>query len=115
MVIRLYVDEGAMARGLVSRLRARDVDVTTVLDAGMSERSDRGRLEYSAKQGRALYTFNVGDFCNLHREFAALGKDHAGLIVVDRQRYSIGEQIRRLSKLINVKSAEDMRNTLYFL
>jgi hypothetical protein len=34
MVIRLYVDEGAMARGLVSRLRARDVDVTTVLDAG---------------------------------------------------------------------------------
>jgi hypothetical protein len=40
MQIRLYVDEDAMARTLVRGLRARGVDVTTVLDAGMSAQDD---------------------------------------------------------------------------
>ena len=50
MPIRLYVDEDAMARGLVSGLRARGVDVKTVLDEGMSEKDDREQLEYSTQQ-----------------------------------------------------------------
>ncbi len=115
MLIRLYVDEDAMARALVQGLRARGVDVTTVLDAGMSEQDDRAQLEYAAAQGCVLYTFNVGHFCKLHSDYLARGKDHAGIIVVNRQRYSVGEQIRRLLRLINTKSAEDMRNSLYFL
>jgi hypothetical protein len=36
MQIRLYVDEDAMARALVSGLRARGVDVITVLDSRQS-------------------------------------------------------------------------------
>src|SRR5215471_17723034 len=103
MLIRLYVDEDAMARGLVTGLRARGIDVVTVFGAGMSERNNREQLEYSTQQGRVLYTFNVGDFCNLHREFVTQGKEHAGVIVVYRQRYSIGEQIRRLSDLVHAQ------------
>jgi hypothetical protein len=35
MLIRLYVDEDAMARGLVTGLRARSIDVLTVFEAGI--------------------------------------------------------------------------------
>jgi len=115
MQICLYVDEDAMARAVVQGLRARGVDVITALDAGMSEQGDRAQLEYAAEQGRVLYTFNVGHFCQLHSEYLDQGKSHAGIIVVYRQRYSIGEQIRRLLKAINMKSAKEMRNDLYFL
>ena len=115
MQIHLYVDEDAMARALVSGLRARGVDVATVLEEGMSEKDDIDQLEHATQKGRAIYTFNVGHFYQLHTEYVAQSKSHAGIIVVYRQRYSIGEQIRRLSNLINTKSAEEMRDNLYFL
>lgn len=115
MQICLYVDEDAMARAVVNGLRARGVDVKTVLDEGMSEEDDDAQLEYATQLGRVLYTFNVGHFCQLHKEYIAQGKGHAGIIVVYRQRYSIGEQIRRLLNLINTKTAEEMRNSLQFL
>lgn len=115
MQIRLYVDEDAMARAVVQGLRARGIDVITVLDAGMSEQDDRAQLEYAAAQGRVLYTFNVGHFYQLHSEYLTQGKSHAGIILVYRQRYSIGEQIRRLLRVINTKSAEEMKNDIHFL
>jgi hypothetical protein len=74
MLIRLYLDEDAMARSLVSGLRARGINVTTVVDEGMSERSDLEQLEFGTKIGRSIYTFNVGHFCNLHTEFCYDGK-----------------------------------------
>jgi hypothetical protein len=115
MQIRLYVDEDAMARAVVQGLRARGVDVITVLEAGMSEGEDIAQLEYAATQGRVLYTFNVGHFSQIHTAYLNQGKSHAGVIVVYRQHYSIGEQIRRLLKVINTKSAEEMKDNLYFL
>ncbi|MCZ7569437.1 MAG: DUF5615 family PIN-like protein [Ardenticatenaceae bacterium] len=115
MQIRLYVDEDAMARAVVRGLQARGIDVITVLEAGMSEQDDRAQLAYAAAQGRVLYTFNVGHFYQLHSEYLAQGKSHAGIILVYRQRYSIGEQIRRLLKVIARKSAEEMKNQIHFL
>lgn len=115
MHIRLYLDEDAMARSLVLGLRARGVDVTTVIDEGMKERDDREQLEFATQQGRVIFTFNVGHFCKLHQDCLAQGKSHAGIIVVYRQRYSVGEQIRRLLGLITTKTAEEMIDTLSFL
>ncbi len=115
MQIRLYVDEDAMARALVRGLRARGVDVTTVLDANMSEREDMAQLEHATQQDRVLYTCNVGHFCHLHAQYMAPSKDHAGIIVVSRQRYSVGEKIRRLLQHISMKSSEEVGNNLQFL
>ena len=102
-------------RWLLSGLRAREVDLTTVFEAEMLGRSDEDQLEYATQQGRAVYTFNVGHFCQLHTRYITLKKDHAGIIVVSRQRYSVGEQIRRMMNLIQTKSAREMRNDLQFL
>ncbi len=115
MTIRLYVDEDAMDKDLVRALRARGIDVLTALEAGMIERDDSEHLDYATAQGRVLYSFNVGDFYRLHIAYLAEGKSHAGLILARQQRYSVGEQMRRLLKLIATKSAEEMRNQIEFL
>lgn len=96
-----------MAKALVSGLRARGVDVTTVFDEGMSGKTDFEQLEYSSAQSRVLYSFNVGDFCALHREFLGAGRAHAGIVLANRQRYSLGEQIRRLAAIVGAKAAEE--------
>ena len=104
-----------MDRTLVRALRARGVDVTTALGEGMIERSDAEHLEYATAQGQVLYTFNAGDFYRLHTSSLAQGKNHAGIILARQQRYSVGEQMRRLLKLVATKSAEEMRNSVEFL
>ncbi len=115
MPIGLYIDEDAMARAFVSGLRARDVDLKTVFEEGMLGQSDQAQLEYATQQGRVIYSFNVGHFCQLHTQFIAQRKNHAGIIVVYRQRYSIGEQIRRVINLIQTRSTEEMKNNIQFL
>lgn len=115
MQIRFYIDEDAMARALVQGLRARGIDVTTALDEGMGGKDDKTQLEQATRLGRTIYTFNVGHFYQLHAEYLSQGKNHAGIIVVYRQRYSIGDQIRKLAGLIKTTSADEMANTLHFL
>jgi hypothetical protein len=115
MQMILYLDEDAMSRALVQGLRARGVDVLTVLDCGMEGKSDPAQLEFATSLKRTIYTFNVGHFCQLHTEYTTQAKDHAGIIVVNRLRYSVGEQLKRLLNFINLKSAEEMRNNLHFL
>ena len=115
MKIQLYVDEDAMAHRLAQELRMRGIDVTTALEEGMIERDDIEHLEYASSQGRALYSYNIGDYYQLHTEFLAQGKDHAGIVLAQQQRYSIGEQLRRLLRIIAVRSAQDMRNRIEFL
>jgi uncharacterized protein with PIN domain len=113
--IRLYLDEDSMRSALVRALRARGIDVLTALEAGMIERSDEEHLEYATKEGRVLYSFNVRDYFRLHTEYLSQGKSHAGIILARQQRYSIGDQMRRLLRLIAAKSAEEMKNHVEFL
>jgi hypothetical protein len=111
----LFVDEDAQHHGLAPSLRARGVDVVTAYEAGLIGADDDVLLAYASQEGRAAYTFNAGDFCRLHSQYLQQGLEHAGIIVVPRQRYAVGEQLRRLFQLINSKTAEEMRNHLEYL
>jgi hypothetical protein len=72
-------------------------------------------LVYASKQARVFYSFNVGDFYQLHTEWLTQNREHNGIILAQQQRYSIGEQIRRLLQIIAIRSAEEMRNRVEFL
>jgi hypothetical protein len=115
MQINLFVDEDAMARALVTGLRARGIDVLTVGEKARRWLDDNEQLEFATSEGRVLYTFNASDFYRLHTEWVTAGKAHAGIVFAPQQRYGIGEQIRRLLRLMRVRSAEDMSGKVEFL
>lgn len=115
MRIRLYLDEDAMDRELVQALHGRGVDVLTARSAAMIGRPDGEHLEFATSESRAIYSYNVGDFSLLHREFILMGKRHAGIILAPQQRLSVGEQMRRLLRLIATRTDKEMENQIEFL
>lgn len=115
MTIRLYLDEDTVNRALLRALRTRGVDIESVLDANRTGYSDLEQLEYAAAHERVLYSYNVGDFQRLHWQFIESQRPHSGIILVPQQRYSVGEQLRRILSLVSSLSAENMQNRLEFL
>jgi hypothetical protein len=84
-------------------------------DVGLIAQPDGEHLAHAFAEGRVLYSFNVADFMSLHRACLAEGKHHAGIILAQQQRYSVGEQMRRLLRLAGTKSAERMHDSVEFL
>lgn len=113
--IRFYVDEDAAEKAVVDGLRQAGVDVLTVAEAGRGEKTDEEQLDFASSEDRTIYSLNVAHFCRLHAEFLAAGRNHSGIVVIPRQRYSIGEKIRRLLSLVGIVAAEDMKNHLEYL
>ena len=113
--IKLYIDEDAMHSRLVAALRSRGVPVITVLDAGLTEKTDEEQLAFATERECVLYTFNVSDFHRLHRQWISAGREHAGVILAPQQRFSVGEQLRRILRLRAILTASSMRNQAEFL
>jgi hypothetical protein len=113
--VRLYLDEDCMSWELIHALVARGLDVLSAADSGRLGRPDSDHLEYAALHGRVLYSGNIGDFYQLHSEYMTSQRSHAGIILVHRRKYSVGEQTRRLLKITTALSAEEMKDRLEFL
>jgi hypothetical protein len=113
--ICLYFDADAMQRAMVRGLQARGVDAMTAHEADMAGATDEDQLEFARQQGRVLFSFNASDFFRIHTEWLTQGKSHRGIILAPQQQYTIGERIRRILKLMSVRSAEEMENRVEFL
>jgi hypothetical protein len=109
------VDEDASEQAVVRGLRERGIDVVTTADAGHLGSTDSEQLAHAAEHGRTIYTFNVGDFARLHAQYQARGLSHAGITVVPDQRYSVGEKIRRVARLVRTSSAESLVDRIVYL
>jgi hypothetical protein len=114
-LLKIYFDEDAMDGDLVVALRFRGVESVTALDAGLIGRSDEDQLEVATERGCSLYTFNVCDFHRLHLQWAGIHREHAGLILAPQQRFSVGEQLRRILRLRANITAAKMQNRAEFL
>ena len=115
MTLRLYVDHDSSRNALVQALRRSQVDVLTAFEAGQHEAEDADQLAFATAQGRVLYSFHVGDYLRLHREHVAQGRSHAGIILARQQHYSVGEQLRRLWRVLSTRAAHEMVNRVEFL
>jgi|SRR5579863_8154348 len=100
---------------ILSRPGSRGVTVITPLDADLLEKSDDEQLAFAAEHECVLYTFNVSDFYRLHKDWIRVGREHAGIILAPQQRYSVGDQLRRILRLRAVVSTVSMRNQVEFL
>jgi hypothetical protein len=113
--IRLYLDEDALDNDLIAALRARAVDVITVAETGTLQDEDEEQLKRAVSTGRVLYTFNISDYSRLHKEWLASGRSHTGLILGPQQWYTVGEQMKRILRIIGSLSAEEMKDRLEYL
>lgn len=113
--IRIYIDEDSMSQALITALRTAQIDVVTASDVDRTAYSDEAQLKWATEQDRVLYSSNIGDFCRLHSRLMANEENHAGMILVQQQRYSIGKLLQAIQNLLAAKSAEDMVNQLVFL
>lgn len=104
-----------MKNALIRALRDNGVDVVSALEEGLSGRDDEENLIHATRRERVLFSFNVGDFQDIHTQYMEQGKSHTGIILAAQQRFSVGDQLRRLLKLIETKSAEEMIDQLEFL
>ncbi|PIY36719.1 MAG: hypothetical protein COZ06_34980 [Armatimonadetes bacterium CG_4_10_14_3_um_filter_66_18] len=109
---RLYVDEDVHS-AVAAQLRRRGYDVTSAGESGNLGASDGAQLEFAAFQGRAILTFNVGDFCRLHTEYIRTGREYCGVIVSDQ--VPIGEVVKRCVRLLSTLTADELRGDTQFL
>ena len=113
--IKIYVDEDATDTDLVAALRARGGTVITAMEAGLVGKPDEDQLAFATECGCVLYTFNISDFYRLHTQWIRAGREHSGMILAPQQRFSIGEQLRRILHLRAAATATSMRNRVEFL
>jgi hypothetical protein len=62
-----------------------------------------------------LYSFNIADYSVLHSLWLANGQTHSGIVLARQRAYSGGEQLRRLLRLTNQRSAAEMVGRLEHL
>lgn len=115
MTIKLYLDEDVMSGQFVRALRTRAVDVISVRETQMQGYTDEQQLQHAVSQGRVLYSFNIRDYMILHRQWMERRLSHAGIILAEQQRYSVGEQLHRIVRIMSMFSAEEMINQVLFL
>lgn len=66
-------------------------------------------------KGESCSPTTLRNFFALHTHLIEEGKTHGGLILAPQQRYSVGEQMRRILRMSRELSSEQMENRLEFL
>ena len=78
MSLKIYLDDCAAAKELVTLLRAAGHHIVTPAEAGITGRDDDVHFRYAAGQGLVLLTKNPADFLRLH----TADTNHAGILAV---------------------------------
>lgn len=111
--INIYTDEHVHS-AVIQGLRRRGVSVIRCQDVNMRTATDKAHFKYIIEHNYVLYTHD-DDFIAMAVRWKREGKIHPGIVYCHQQRYSIGEQIRRLKELTDILETEDMTNTVEFL
>ncbi len=98
---------------LAEQLRKHGFDVTSTIELGMLAEDDAKQLEFAASQQRAIVSINHRHFAPLHEHYMAEGKEHWGIILSTEE--SVHVYRRRLLRLLNTLSAEDLKNEIRWL
>ncbi len=109
---RLYLDEDVHKK-VATALRLKGYNVISAHEAQKQSLSDYQQLEYAISQQRAIFTFNVGDFDRLHKEYLKSGKRHWGILL--SKQIPVGETIKRLTRFLFTHSSEEIKNNIFWI
>jgi predicted nuclease of predicted toxin-antitoxin system len=109
---KLYLDEHLSPR-IASQLRKYGFDAVTLHDREMLSKDDQEQLTAAVSERRVLVTCNFRDFVGLNGIWAAEGKHHWGIVLTTEE--PTGILIKRLLKLLNSLSADELKNQIRWL
>ena len=109
---------------LAEALRAQGYDVAEArLLPPEAQQDDQALLEEATRQGRTVLTCNYSDpqsnFCLIHEQWQAQGKNHEGIILVPQ--HHISSRLRRwdvrdrLLKFLNQHTWDELSNQIWWL
>ena len=112
LFIELYLDEDVDV--LIAQLiRARRFVVVTTQEAGQLRNNDAEQLTYAVSQHKTLLTHNRVDFEALAQTYFVAGQPHDGIIVAVRRPPR--DIARRLLRILNAVTAEEMHNQVRYI
>ncbi len=109
---KLLLDE-QIWKYLAKLLREQGFDVIHVNEVDLDATPDEKIMAYAAGEHRAVVTFNVRDYIPLAVQYYEDGKEHYG-VVVSKEIYH-GELKRRVTKLLESVTAEELMNAVRYL
>jgi hypothetical protein len=112
LFIELYLDEDVNVL-VADLLRGRGFVATTTRDEGQLGASDAVQLAHAVSLGRTFLTHNRADFEVLVQMYRQADQDHTGIILATR--YPPYELVRRLLRVMNHFTAEEMENRVIYI
>lgn len=108
LFVTLYTDADVHG-ALAAQIRRRGFDAISAYEVGNAALDDNDQLAYAVSQRRAILTCNARHFEPLFEEWWQAGRKHYGVIVTEQ--LPLGEMLRRVLRLLNAISAEEMENS----
>lgn len=109
---KLHLNEHLSPR-LADQLRKHGFDVTSSQEEDLLTKPDDKQLEFAALHQRAIVSFNVRDFSQLHEKYVSENKEHWGIILSTRE--SIGVLLHRLLRLLHAITVDELKNQICWL
>ena len=111
----LYTDEDITGR-LAVALRQRNFEAIAAHEAGLVSEPDEKHLAYATEHKMALLTCNRDDFIRLAHEWAAIERQHYGIIISPQfSNQQFGELLGLTLNLLNRITADELENVVFYL
>ena len=111
-MIKLYLDEDVHKKIALS-LRLKGYDVISAHEVKNQGLPDYKQLQYAISEQRAIFSFNVGDFDRLHKEYMQSGKEHFGILL--SKQIPFNETFKRLTQFLFTHSSKEIKNNLFWI
>jgi len=99
-----------MQVAIAEQLKRRGIDVVTARDLNQLGDEDINHLECATEAGRVLCTHD-SDYVHIATE----GKQHAGIVLGQQDKHTIGIWVAFLTRLHSEAIAEDMLNDVRYV
>ncbi len=94
-------------------LKAKGFTVLTTLDEGMLGKTDREQLDHAIELKSIFLTHNRVHVEKLYAKLIEEGKEHYGIIIAARR--NVYELARRVSRFLELHTAESIKNQLWYI
>jgi predicted nuclease of predicted toxin-antitoxin system len=113
--LRIYLDHNVDPL-LAKDARKAGYDAVAAVEVGNAALEDDEQLRWAASQRRCILTHDYDDYPRLATDWIHAGRDHSGIILCRQPPdISYGEMLRRLLRLLDTLTADEMVNRLEWL